>query len=217
MKMLALFVGTATIVGVSGCASRVTPSSGAGGNRQGEFNSRLHAELVRLGEDDQAGREDLPNAIARGDTAILLRFLREDSAHTRRLKEIIATYGWPTAKLVGPDGVRSAWLIVQHSPDNAWQEAMLPTLERAAVAGDISRGEVSTLTDRVLVHNGKPQKYGNSFSIKNGRLVPDPIEDINGLDARRAALGLPSMREYVALMSEAFKMPVDWPPPPKSP
>jgi hypothetical protein len=176
------------------------------------FDDSLHAELIRLGADDQAGREDLPNAIARNDTTIIFRFLRADSAHTRRLKEIVASHGWPSARLVGKDGVQAAWLILQHSPDNAWQEAMLPTLERAALAGDISRGDVAALTDRVLVHNGKPQRYGNSFSIRNGRLVPDPIEDIRGLDARRAALGLLPMREYVQKMSEAYNMPVDWPP-----
>jgi hypothetical protein len=189
------------------------PSTSRTRSARPPFDSGLHAELVRLGAEDQVGREDLPNAVARNDTAVLFRFMRDDSARTRRLKQIVAGYGWPTARLVGADGVKSAFLILQHSPDNAWQEAMLPTLERAAVAGDLSRADFSMLTDRVLIHSGKPQKYGNSFSIKNGRLVPDPIEDIDGLDARRAALGLLPMRQFVPLMSEAYHMPVDWPPP----
>jgi hypothetical protein len=115
---------------------------------------------------------------------------------------------------VGKDGVEAAWLILQHSPDNAWQEQMLPVLERAAAAGEMSRTEVTLLTDRVLVHRGKPQRYGNSFSFKDGRLVADPIEDIGGLDARRAALGLPTMGEYVRHLAELYKMPVEWPPKP---
>jgi hypothetical protein len=176
-------------------------------------DTALRSELLRMGAEDQAGREDLPNAVARNDTAVLFRFLRGDSVRTRRLKEIVAQRGWVTPALVGKGAVDAAWLVLQHSPDNHWQEQMLPTLERAALAGDLSRADVSALTDRVLVHQGKPQRYGNSFSIRNGRLVPDPIDDIGGLDSRRAALGLLPMAEMVRLMGEAYKMPVDWPPP----
>ena len=140
--------------------------------------------------------------------------MRADSARTRRLKQIVASRGWPTPVVVGEDGAEAAWLILQHSPDYAWQERMLPRLEKAAAAGEMSRTEVALLTDRVLVHGGKPQRYGNSFTFKNGRLLADPIEDIGGLDARRAALGLPTMAEYVRHLAEAYKMPVEWPPKP---
>jgi hypothetical protein len=91
---------------------------------------------------------------------------------------------------------------------------MLPVLERAAAAGEIGKTDVALLTDRVLVHSGKPQRYGNSFSFKNGRLVADPIDDIRGLDARRAALGLATMSEYVRQLGEMYKTPVEWPPKP---
>jgi hypothetical protein len=175
-------------------------------------DSALRNELLRLAIEDQNGRQDLMTAIARNDTATLFRSMRADSAHTRRLRQIVDQSGWPTSALVGRDGVGAAWLIVQHSPDNAWQETMLPVLQRAASAGDISQVDLSMLSDRVLVHQGKPQHYGNSFSMKGGRLVPDPIDDLAGLDARRAALGLPPMAEYAKQLAEAYNVPVDWPP-----
>ena len=176
------------------------------------IDTALRAELVRLEVDDQKGREDIAALVARNDTAVLFRFMRADSARTLRLKEIVALHGWPTPALVGKDGVEAAWLILQHSPDYAWQEQMLPVLERSSAAGEIRRTDVALLTDRVLVHRGKPQRYGNSFSIKNGRLVADPIEDIGGLDARRAALGLPPMTEYARQLGETYNVPVEWPP-----
>jgi hypothetical protein len=179
-----------------------------------QVDSTLRAELLRLEVQDQEGRGDVAALVASKDTALLFRFMRADSARTRRLKEIVARYGWLTPPLVGKDGVEAAWLILQHSPDYAWQEQMLPVLERAAAAGEIRRTDVALLTDRVLVLRGKPQRYGNSFTFQNGRLVADPIEDIGGLDARRAALGLPTMREYVRQLGEAYKTPVEWPPNP---
>jgi hypothetical protein len=181
-----------------------------------QIDTTLRAELLSLEVEDQKGREDVGALVARNDTAALFRFMRADSARTLRLKEIIARNGWLTPALVGKDGVGAAWLILQHSPDYAWQEQMLPVLERAAATGEIRRTDVALLTDRVLVHRGKPQRYGNSFSFKDGRLVADPIEDIGGLDARRAALGLPPMLEYVRQLGEMYKTPVEWPPkPPK--
>ena len=179
-----------------------------------QIDTALRAELLRLEVEDQKGRKDIAALVARNDTAVLFRFMRADSARTRRLKEIIAGHGWLTPALVGKDGVGAAWLILQHSPDYSWQEQMLPVLERAAAAGEMSRTDVALLTDRVLVHRGRPQRYGNSFSIRDGRLVADPIEDIGGLDARRAAIGLPTMREYVRQLGEMYKTPVEWPPKP---
>jgi hypothetical protein len=179
-------------------------------------DTSLRAELIRLEVEDQKGREDIAPFVARNDTAVLFRFMRADSARTLRLKEIIARHGWLTPALVGRDAVEAAWLILQHSPDYAWQEQMLPVLESAAAKGEIRRTDVALLTDRVLIHRGKPQRYGNSFSFKDGRLVADPIEDIGGLEGRRAALGLPTMSEYVRQLGEMYKTPVEWPPkPPK--
>lgn len=179
---------------------------------QSPSDTTLRNELLRLGEEDQTGREDLMAAVARSDTATLFRFMRADSAHTRRLQQIVARYGWPTSALVGRKAVSAAWLILQHSPDNAWQEKMLPALLRAAAAGDFSQTELAMFTDRLLVHQGKPQHYGNSFSMKDGRLVPDPIDDLTGLDARRAAIGLPPMAEYARELGDAYHVPVVWPP-----
>jgi hypothetical protein len=68
-------------------------------------------------------------------------------------------------------------------------------------------------TDRVLVHRGKPQRYGSQFDFAGGRLVPAPIEDLPGLDARRAAIGLMPMAEYARMLGELYKIPVVWPPP----
>jgi hypothetical protein len=175
----------------------------------------LRAELVQLGRDDQTAREGLSDAITSNNVAFLETLIEGDAGRTKRLKEIVAAHSWPTAALIGRDGVDAAWLIVQHSPDSSWQEEMLPRLEAAAKAGDIPRSNVALLTDRVLVHAGRPQRYGSSFSLVNGRLVADAIEDEINVDSRRAAVGLPPMAEYALLLADSYKMPVEWPRQPK--
>jgi uncharacterized protein DUF6624 len=165
----------------------------------------LRAELVQLGRDDQAAREGLADAI-KSNNAVFGKTLTDgDAARTKRLKEIVAAYGWPTGSLIGQDGVDAAWLILQHSPDSPWQEEMLPRLQAASETGDIPRADVALLTDRVLVHAGRPQRYGSSFSVVNGHLVAEAIEDEITVDSRRAAVGLPPMAEYALLLADLYR------------
>jgi thiol-disulfide isomerase/thioredoxin len=174
--------------------------------------TELHDELVAMGEDDQAARQDFTAIVQRGDTAAIQRLIDADLARTRRLQAIVAAGGWPGINTVGQDAANAAWLVLQHTPDDGWQREMLPVLEKEAEAGNVRRQDLALLTDRVLVHGGKPQRYGGSFSITEGRMVADPIEDIEHVDERRAAMDLPPMSEYVKLLTELYHLPVEWPP-----
>ena len=191
--LAAAFLGT--------CLLAAEPTAGA-----------LGEELVRLAREDQADRDSISDALKANDAAYVKRMNEHDAARTARLKAIVAEHGWPSVALVGKEGVNAAWLLLQHTDDVAWQASLLPAVERAAEAGEVRKEDVATLTDRVLVRSGKPQRYGCSFSLKDGKIVADPIEDIAHLDARRAAVGLPPMAEYVRKLAEVYEFPVVWPP-----
>jgi hypothetical protein len=206
LALAALLLATGEAVGQPAPPARPRPAARA--------DATLRAELVRLGREDQAARDGFGAAAARNDTTYARQLMAGDSARTRRLREIVQARGWPGRALVGEDGARAAWLILQHSPSIEFQRTMLPVLWAAAERGDVSKSDVAMLTDRVLVHDGRPQRYGSSFSMRDGRLVPDPIEDVPGLEARRATVGLPGMREYVRLLGEMYGVPVTWPPSP---
>ena len=178
------------------------------------LDTALRAELVRLGEQDQADREGVGAAMASNDTAFMFRMMRNDSARTRRLREIVRAHGWPGPALVGKDGTHAAFLILQHGGALDLQRELLPDLWKAAERGEMPKQEVAMLEDRVMGKIGRPQRWGHAFTVRDGRLVADPIEDLPGLDARRASLGLPPMSVYVKALSEMYGMPVVWPPAP---
>jgi hypothetical protein len=191
------------VIGVGAVSAQRTGAAAA--------NEALRAELVELAREDQRDREDVSEGLRSTDGAYAKRLMSNDAARTDRLKAIVARHGWPTVALVGRDGVKAAWLLLQHSEDWSWQKSMLPAVEAAADAGEIHKSDLAVLTDRVLVRSGRPQRYGNSFSLVGGRLVADPIEDEARVDERRAAVGLPAMAEYARELSEMYKMPVEWP------
>lgn len=188
------------------CAS--CASEGSNGWRQSAVDS-----LVVLGHQDQEGREKIAQAVVAQDTAFIFASMRTDSARSRWLRAEIQKNGWPTRASVGDSASNAAWLILQHSPFSDWQSEMLPTLEQLAERGEIQPSSLAMLSDRVRVRRGEPQRYGSHFDSDNGKLVPAPIADLPGLDARRAAVGLPPMTEYVRVLGEVYKLPVVWPPP----
>ena len=58
------------------------------------------------------------------------------------------------------------------------------------------------LTDRVLVAEGKPQRYGTQFHRPQGGLAPRPMEAPAEVDARRAQMGLGTLAEHTSQLEQ---------------
>ncbi len=123
-----------------------------------------------------------------------------DQENTLELKRIIEAHGWPDASKVGTEGALAAWLTVQHADlDPAFQHRCLELMERSP-KGTVPRSHIAYLTDRVAVNEGRPQGYGTQFTLVDGKMVPQPIENLDELDERRADMGLQSVAEYTQHM-----------------
>ena len=127
-----------------------------------------------------------------------------DADNTKWLKEVVKTHGWPGKSLVGKDGARSAWLLVQHADaDRKFQRQCLDLITRLP-KGEVAPQHLALLTDRVLLAEGKKQIYGTQFTIQDGKLVPRPLKAPAGVDRRRKAVGLPPLAEYVKLLRKTY-------------
>jgi hypothetical protein len=198
-------VFTVSLIGCSG-SDRPDPGASVDG-RESAIPEAVRRELVQLGMDDQELRQGLtPERIQ--DTVLAGNILRGDSARTVRLQAIVEEYGWPDTVRAGPEAAKAAFLILQHSPLHEFQEAMLPVLEDLVKQGAVPSDDAAMLIDRVLMHQGLPQRYGTQFNMEDGRLVLHPVEDESGLEERRKAVGLPGMEEYMRMLEEFTKTPV---------
>jgi hypothetical protein len=171
------------------------------------FPEPVAAELIALGDDDQRVRQGM-SAEAMQDPHFLQEMIRGDSARSLRLRAIVAEHGWPDAARAGDAAANAAFLILQHSPFDDFQQEMLPTLETLARDGELPAASVAMLTDRVLVQQGRPQRYGTQFEFVEGELRMNPVEDEAGLEERRRAMGLPPMSEYLRMLREFYDAPV---------
>ncbi|MEO0649882.1 MAG: DUF6624 domain-containing protein [Planctomycetota bacterium] len=121
-----------------------------------------------------------------------------------RLRAMLVHVGWFTRSEFGAQADRDAWTIVQHADHlPAWQAEMLTVLEGLAEVGESDPALVAYLHDRVAVSAGRPQRYGTQGGCVYGRWEPEPIEDRDAVDARRAAVGLPPLAEQLAEATRA--------------
>ncbi len=120
-----------------------------------------------------------------------------DSINTARVSEILDTYGWLGPKAVGETGNSALFLVVQHA-DIAVQEKYLPMMREAVKSGNAQGSSLALLEDRVLMRHGKKQIYGSQVRSDpaTGEKYFFPIEDVDRVDERRAAVGLGPLAEY---------------------
>jgi len=166
----------------------------------------LREELLRRAEADQVARRAVFGTDGSMDDAARARMAAVDRENTAWLKQVLDSRGWPDSDLVGHDGAKAAWMLVQHADhDPAFQRAALARMQPAVDAGRAERSDFALLTDRVLLAQGQPQRYGTQFQTDAGGVMRlRPVENPDGLEARRAAVGLPSMADYRQMLRDGY-------------
>lgn len=163
----------------------------------------LRVELLQRMKVDQEARRKMMASFSQGNRAAFDELRAVDNENTRRIREVVARHGWPGRTLVGVDGAHAVWLLVQHADhDRAFQKECLEKMRRCA-PGEVSGRDVAYLTDRVLVGEGKPQRYGTQLQVQNGKLVPQPLETPGEVDRRRGELGMEPLSQYLEFAEKA--------------
>src|SRR5262245_32252531 len=92
-----------------------------------------------------------------------------DADNTAFMKTVIEKHGWPGKSMVGEDGGLAVFLMIQHADaDPEFQKRCLTLITKAVEEKEASPGHMAYLTDRVLVADGKPQRYGTQFFTPPG-------------------------------------------------
>ena len=183
-------------------------------------NPALRADLLRRRAAEQAVRKEIDmSALGAVKSASALwtlgraavRMWRVDRPNQQFVRQRVAASGWPTAVEVGRDGMEALFLIVQHGPGDL-QRAALGPFRAAWRAGDLDGQSLAMLTDRILVTSGRPQVYGTQIGWgEGGRMALAPVRDAARLDARRAAMGLPPLAEYLKVVCDEMQVCVEPP------
>jgi hypothetical protein len=179
-----------------------------------EINETLRQELLKMETEDQAARiECTKGSVAEEQIKCAAKIAETiDAKNTKRLNEIYDKFGFPTVKLVGKDGAQAYMLLLQHSTTDTLRVKSLKPIKRAFKRKEVSPSEFANFVDRLRLHQGKPQLYGQGFSSKgDGKMVMDAVVDPKNLDKRREKIGLPPITEYVKMLKEMYHLEVEVP------
>lgn len=171
----------------------------------------VRAELLKMVDADQKARNAV-SADGFKDQGLLKAMLAVDASNLPHIKQIDARQGFPTAAQVGRDGVQAAFLLVQHADsDSTFQAHVLDELKSRPDQGGVGAQDYALLTDRVLLAQHKPQRYGSQFWINNEngkiKMQQKSTEDPANVDKRRAAIGLPPLADYECVMQMSYAPP----------
>lgn len=165
-------------------------------------NETLRQELLAMRAADQQLRSPAAMRDSMTSMSFLHRMSDGDSARGERLKQIVDEHGWPGKSRVGPDGATAAFLIVQH---NSFLQRPMLALMRAQPAGEVNPADLALLEDRINTQDGKPQRFGSQLRPPTATAMEFyPIDDLAGIEARRAAAGLVPFAVYSCIMARRY-------------
>jgi hypothetical protein len=155
-------------------------------------NENLRRELLEMRGEDVRVREELIKSGELGGPYVP----RMEEVHRRnatRLRELIASFGWPGEEIAGEDGAEAAWLVTQHAiGEPEFQRDALALLRRSVSEGRAPAWHAAYLEDRIAMHEGRPQQYGTQWldDPVDGRIRPWQLADPEHVNDLRANVGL---------------------------
>ncbi|WP_328990314.1 hypothetical protein OG394_29190 [Kribbella sp. NBC_01245] len=169
-------------------------------------SSELRAELERRAALDQEARSAVAGWSDDPQTELWDVVKEVDTDNTRWLLEVVTEQGWPRMSEIGEEAATNAWLLAQHADlQLEHQRTFHQRMKEAVAAGEATSELFAYLDDRVRTNAGKAQLYGTQFIDRGQGLEVQPIEDPDGLAARRAAMGMEPFEENEARMHEIWK------------
>ncbi len=174
--------------------------------RNAAFNKNLRDKLLKLKERDQKQFQD---SVGDGKReAMLERMKATREQNTAQLCPILKEFGWPTADVVGNEGVAAAFLLLKNSSSFQLQIDLLPVIVAAAKKREILRSDFAGYFDRLRLNSGQKQLFGTQATIMNGFLVLYPIEGEAHVDARRKQYDLEPLSDYLRSLQSIYRLPL---------
>ncbi|MEO0574417.1 MAG: DUF6624 domain-containing protein [Pseudomonadota bacterium] len=173
----------------------------------------VQAQITQLWREDQSARGAYIGAKTDDDRGVAFWAQRLATAHasrvdeksTRYMRNLLQDIDWVDQDRYGKDVSAHAWILVQHADDHVGlQQLALDRMTPFLASGGIKPANYAYLWDRVAVNTGKLQRYGTQPTWEcsdSGQLTLQPMEDPEGVNARRAEMGLNTVEEGLSSMA----------------
>lgn len=175
-------------------------------NQYAVLDSVLIEELRIIYDDDQLLRleeDELIKTYGKSSNevnALWSAIAVKDSINVLKVTKILDEKGWLGPNIVGRDGNRALFLVIQHASLEI-QIKYLPMIKVAVQNGSAQASDLAMLEDRIAIRKGEKQIYGSQigFNKETNTYYVEPVIDPTNIDQRRLKVGLIPIAEYVAM------------------
>lgn len=172
-------------------------------NKKG-FDKSLMAQLDSIHKLDQHYRQQMSKiekkygAQSEEFITLLLQIEETDSLILIEVEKILDEHGWLGADVIGEQGNKTLFLVIQHS-DLETQLKYLPMMREAVQLGNARKIDFALFEDRIAMRQGKRQIYGSQISknYDTGEIYVWPLIEPEKVNERRAEVGLGPIEDYV--------------------
>jgi hypothetical protein len=173
---------------------------------QAKIDSALYKKLGEMFKEDQKWRIESAKLYNHqksdyDQATVDKNWETTDKTNQDEAKRILNKYGYPGYSLVGESGSGRYWAIVQHCDDDvAFQQKVLLLMKKEVDRKNASGENYAYLKDRVLTNLKRKQLYGTQGirDPKTKKWAPLPISDAAHVEARRKAMGMIPLKQYIA-------------------
>ena len=176
--------------------------------REEDIRTKVDSLLCTVGRRDQAVRADWAKIVTGNVTQeeaieYALKMEETDSTNLVVVSHILDCYGWLDG--LSQEANQAIFLVIDHS-DFETMNRYQSLFHKAAEKGYISFGDLVTMEDRMLMNDGKPQKYGTqAYALgREGESIIYiwPVEEPEKLNERRADAGLSPIEDYLEAVKQ---------------
>ena len=161
-------------------------------------DKEARAAVIAVMRDAQEGK-DLPDDVG----GLMQRVAEVDAENAEVLREVLAA-GWPSRSAFGDEATDALVTMLSHHAPPDVVELGFERARAGAEGGAISPHDLACLEDRIRVLRGEPQRYGTQWRTVGDEFQPFPIEDPEGVEQRRAEVGMKTMAEHLELIRSEF-------------
>ena len=169
-------------------------------NAKRKLDIQLVKELDTIYDADQRYRSQIAdNGYNSKQIESLKKTIRKnDSINLKKARGILDRIGWPGMDVIGKQGSKALFLVIQHADLNT-EERYLPMLKEAVKRKKASPDNLALLEDRIAIYKGKSQIYGSQIgrNDKTKEFYLLPVIDPINLDKRRSDIGLEPIANYL--------------------
>jgi len=172
------------------------------------FNQELRDRLLKMKEKEQKHFQDALEEEREKAGALKNQMGTSRKKNLPQLCSIVKEFGWPSANLVGQDGVDAAFYLLKNISSFQLQRDLLPMIIAATKKGEIARPDFAGYIDRLRLSASLKQLFGTEATISNGFLVLYPIDNLSEVDWRREQYGLPPLAQYIRALERIYRLPL---------